>query len=279
MGRDGGIVTPAVDRPAAVLSYDLAGTLLWQSDVTAGLADDLTSAALRQDGVVMVGTHSGWVIALDPVDGRELWRAAVPGSVRAAPAIAADSSTFVVTSGGIVVKVESTGTVAWSYPTGWPTVAAPTVTADGVVYVPGLDGILRAVDGGGSLAWSRRLDGPLTTSAVTSDGWVFVGDDTGSLVALAPAATLGGPAPVGNTLLAHRDLDDVALEWTPSVGGLPVACAHVVRASTDPIRQSTDRLVASVPFDTARDPGVVSAAPKLIYYRVHAATCCGVEGP
>ena len=228
------------------------------------------------------GRRRGDVVALDAADGDELWRASVGGTVLASPALTAAGGVVVLTDNGLVVQLDAGGGIEWSYPTGAPAVAAPTTTADGVTYAPGLDGTLRAVDAGGSLLWSLPIGGVqnagLATAAVQSDGWLFVGRNDGFLVALKPSLTNGGPPGVGNSLRQVRDGDDVVFSWQ-SVSGIPEACAYRVRSSVERERSPADPQVVDVPPDPSRHVGAVPAAPALLYYRVHAMTCCGVEGP
>lgn len=282
IASDGSITLTAADRPPAVIALDPSLTTRWRTPLGSN-ADDLSPVALRGDGSLVVGTRSGDVVALDGATGGEVWRSPAGGPITFAPSVAADGRVVVVTDNGFVVSLAPGGGPEWSYPLGGPPGAAPALTADGVAYSPAANGTLRAIDRAGMLLWSLALGGTrraaLTTTAVQSDGWVFVGRDDGVLLALSPSATLGGPAPLGNSLRMVRRGGDIAFEWLANPPGIPLALSHVVRKGVQAILMPTDPRALIVPPDPMLETGAIAAAPSLAFYRVLPATRCGTEGP
>jgi hypothetical protein len=280
---EGLLVQPAVNTPPLVFAHDASGNLKWRSSLGTW-HDDLSPPALHQDGFVVVGTRTGDLVGLELSDGSERFRTPAGGPLGTAPALGADGKIVALAENGILTALDSAGALLWQVPTGAPAQAPPTLTADGIVYAPGLDGVLRYFDGAGGFLWQLPLGGVrlagLSAAAVQSDGWLFVGRNDGVFIALAPASTRGGPRDVGNTLFLTREADDVVLQWTSlPMGPIPAACSYVVRKSDAPRCRPTDPVAAGEPASPARDGGAVSGGPTLAYYRVRAATCCGVEGP
>lgn len=101
------------------------------------------------EGLVVIGTLSGDVIALNQADGTEKWRAKVPNEVIAAPAIA-QSLVLVRSNDGRVSAFDAaTGERRWFHAEEGPTLSvrgnAPIVTGPGVVFVGNDVGTLSAL--------------------------------------------------------------------------------------------------------------------------------------
>lgn len=114
------------------------------------------------DGVVMVGTTTGDVVALDVGDGTEVWRAKVSSEVLAPPV--ADGDTVVVQTGDgkLFALEQDTGETRWIYDTQVPILtlrgtATPTIDR-GVVYAGFATGMIAAVDtSSGAPIWEQRI--------------------------------------------------------------------------------------------------------------------------
>jgi len=275
---DGATTLVASESSPAVESYDDLGARRWRVRLGTA-ADDLSPLAQRGDGSVVVGTRSGDVVVLAGADGAEIWRTAVGAGISFSPALAPDDGVVVVSEGGEVVSLDPQGGERWRYPLGTPAGAAPSVAGDGVVYAPGLDGVLRVLAADGSLVVAASLGGPnvaaLSTAAVASDGWTFLGRDDGRLLGLASAVSRGRPPDVGNSLRAWKDGPDVAFAWV----GNAASCSYNLRKGSDPATPATAALAAHVPPDAPRDIGDVPS-PSPLYYRLYGLECCaGLQGP
>ena len=94
------------------------------------------------------------------------------------PVVGADGEIFVGSRDDFRFYVfESSGTVAWSYRTGYWICTAPALGSDGSVYVASLDSYLYAFNSDGMLDWSYQagLAGNYSSPAFGSDGNVYVG--------------------------------------------------------------------------------------------------------
>ena len=101
------------------------------------------------DGLVVVGTLDGQVIALDAANGGEKWRARVPGEVIAAPAVA-QGLVFVRSNDGRTTAFDAAnGERRWFNSQELPSLTvrgnAPVVTGPGVLFIGNDDGTLSAL--------------------------------------------------------------------------------------------------------------------------------------
>ncbi len=101
------------------------------------------------DGLVVIGTLDGEVIALNAADGTEKWRAKVPGEVISAPAVD-QGMVFVRSNDGRVTGLDAeNGTQRWFNPRELPALTvrgnAPVVTGPGVLFIGNDDGSIAAL--------------------------------------------------------------------------------------------------------------------------------------
>ena len=122
----------------------------------------LTGGVGVGEGLVLVGTTSGEVVALDAGDGRERWRARVSSEVLAPPA-AAGGIVAVHTGDGRITALEADdGAMRWTFDTQVPVLtlrgtAAP-VVRDGLVYAGFATGKIAAVRvQDGQPVWEQRV--------------------------------------------------------------------------------------------------------------------------
>jgi len=176
--------------PDALHALDLAtGESVW----SVGPDDQpWTNAPAVVDGTVYATYREPpGVIALDPEDGTERWRADV-GTVTAPPVVNDDGRCYVGTRDGRLVALESgTGEVAWSYDLFGEAVALtfrpPTLvvgTTAGEVYA------LYESDGPREL-WRRKVGGKVTGLARVDGGDTLVSAFGGKLRRLADGAHTG----------------------------------------------------------------------------------------
>lgn len=199
----------AIDLQVAFNTYGLvtanrSGTVKAFADSSAiwstNIADAITSGVAASDQIVMVGTRSAKIIALDAKDGNKLWETSLP-SVSLTPALIVGRYAVVSANNGATYGLDArTGTIIWQYTTqnsalsirgaAKPTLLnASTVligSADGRVHVlnistgtPILVERVGVASGSGDISRLRDVDGePL----VSSDGYLYAGSYSGQLL-------------------------------------------------------------------------------------------------
>jgi len=117
------------------------------------------------EGLVAVGTLDGQVIALDANDGSEKWRARVPGEVISAPAIG-QGMVYVRSNDGRVTAFDAdNGTQRWFNPRELPMLTvrgnAPIVQGPGVLFIGNDDGSIAALAAAdGRTLWDQVVGNP-----------------------------------------------------------------------------------------------------------------------
>ncbi len=160
---DGRVYT--IDVSADVRAHDLeTGSTIWRTELEPEDDDSgtLGGGLALNSGMLFVTTGFAQVIALDPADGRELWRRRLPGPLRAAPT-ARGGKVFAVTLSNALYALDARrGAVLWSHAgltetAGLVGGAAPAVD-NGIVVAPYSSGeivALRAANG--RVVWSEAL--------------------------------------------------------------------------------------------------------------------------
>ncbi len=155
-------------------------TLLWRAD-TAG---EVYSSPAVVDGIVYLGSKSGFLQALDATTGEERWRFDLGDYiVRASPAVI--DGTVYITGGFSLFAVDAkTGEERWSVPIRFAGQSSPAVV-DGMVYVSSHEGLVYAVDAAtGIQRWQYQTDGLVFSSPAVADGTLYFGGVNGDLYAL-----------------------------------------------------------------------------------------------
>jgi outer membrane protein assembly factor BamB len=117
------------------------------------------------EGLGVIGTLDGQVIALDANDGSEKWRAKVPGEVISAPAVG-QGMVFVRSNDGRVTALDAgNGTQRWFNPRELPALTvrgnAPVVTGPGVLFIGNDDGSVAALAmQDGRTVWDQMVGTP-----------------------------------------------------------------------------------------------------------------------
>ena len=131
------------------------------------LSDDafITGAVGAGAGAVFVGTDNGDVIALDDLDGHELWRAKVSSEVVSAPQTDGDVVGVMTLDGRVVALDRATGQRRWSYDTQVPVLtlrgSARALVAEGLVIAAFPSGRVVALRAkGGEPVWEQRIAVP-----------------------------------------------------------------------------------------------------------------------
>lgn len=174
------------------------GTERWRSRIEAepvmripptqpGSRVDITaSAPLLSEGRLLVGTHDGNLVALDPATGDSLWKRGVGGSVLPEPC-AAMGRVFAGGFGGSVVAFDAaSGARLWSFDTGAPVTSSPAAWQDVVVVGSRSYDIFGLNASTGVPAWNRYVwFSWIESSAAIHDGIAYVGSsDAATLLAI-----------------------------------------------------------------------------------------------
>jgi outer membrane protein assembly factor BamB len=138
------------------------GVVLWRATAP----DEITSAAIAEDGSVIAAANGASVIAVAP-DGTRRWSFTPPGGFAGAIAIRGDI-VYLGSGGGRIYALDaSTGSQQWSYDTAAAVVAGPVVNAAGPIFFS--SDAIYALNSNGSIAWSKTLTKP-ASSPLASDG-------------------------------------------------------------------------------------------------------------
>jgi len=226
-------------------------TTRWKLD-TGG---ELYSSPAVAEGLVFVGTKSGYLVAVDAATGDEEWRQSLDGYiVRSSPAVV-DGVVYVGAGYTLYAFDAATGAARWRFSIRYAGPSSPVVVG-GVVYVGTQEGYVYAVDiRSGQERWRVKTDGLVFASPAVADGRLFVGSDDGDLYAfdadggrLLWRFTTGGevyasPAVVGDTvyvssksqLLYAVDIGNGEERWTWNAGGdaSPAVADGVVYLGSD----------------------------------------------
>ncbi len=170
-----------------------------------------------QSGLVVVGTHDGWLHALRR-DGSAVWDFKAAGSFGAQPRIDGDTVYVGADDGRLYAIALETGKERWRYDAKEEIGTRPAV-AGGVVYVASLQDTIFAVDARtGAWKWHHRRERREgftvrgAAAAAVSGGLVFCAYSDGFVAALDPAT--GSPrwerqvAPSG----AYLDVDSIQVK-------------------------------------------------------------------
>lgn len=125
-------------------------------------------------GHVFFGSDDGYVYALVASNGRHLWQYEMGSPVRSQPFVTNDL-VIVGSENGEVVGLELSGERKWSRPLR-RAAASPFVDDQGICYIGGFDGFLYALDAtSGYILWRFRTSGPIISSPVVDNDWLFFG--------------------------------------------------------------------------------------------------------
>lgn len=256
---DGRVFTLDANTTVSATSTD--GAPLWSvslvpdgEDTDAGFGGGLAYA----DNRLFVTTGFGTTTALDPANGGILWEEQFDAPFRAAPA-ADGNRVVVVTRSDLASALDAgTGRTIWQLQgsvgrEGVVSSAYPALSA-GIAIVPFSSGEISAVVArngqrlwsvavsGGRRGLARGSIGDITASPVVKDARVFVGNQTGSIVAIDGA---GGRE--------RWRQSDGALDSVAVAGGSVYAISD--RAVLLRLDEETGRVIWSRPLDEMREDG------------------------
>jgi outer membrane protein assembly factor BamB len=152
--------------------------------------DTRGSGVAMAQGVLVVGTHDGRVLALDTLDGARRWTFAAGGSVVATPAAAAGRVFAGSFDGKVYALDAATGARLWERDTGAPVTSTPT-PAGPVVVVGSRSYDLFGLDvATGAVRWIRYVwFSWIESTPALADGVAYVGSsDAARIMALEAAS-------------------------------------------------------------------------------------------
>ncbi len=191
------------------------------------------------DDLVVVGTNSGRVYAMDGDTGTLRWARHQRGEIASSPAIDGDRVFMSSMGGQLRAYGANGGTTLWTFETGSPIESSPLVV-DGAVYVGAWNGGLYAVDARtGKLRWRFQAGADIKGSAALAGDRIVFGDYGGSVYAVDPRTGAlrwrsaagrrfyGGPGVSGDTIVigdvggsvVALDAGSGAVRWRHGAGG------------------------------------------------------------
>lgn len=205
------------------------------------------------DGVVYIGSLSGYLYAIDQATGKEKWKFKSRMPVASSPAVAGGLLYFVSSAGALGALDIATGQSKWVLPTeyerkfeaknlhglpsaaqtipdAWDMFTSSPAVANGKVYFGSGDGGVYAADAAtGVLQWKFQTGDVVHASPAVANGTVFIGSWDSSLYALdADTGLLKWSFKAGEDPVIHNQ---VGFQSSPAVvdGTVYVGCrdAHV----------------------------------------------------
>jgi outer membrane protein assembly factor BamB len=187
------------------------GKLRWRRDrrqpVSQAYSTPLAIRAAGRDQIVSVGAFTA--AALDPQNGKEIWRVVYPDGYSNVPRPVYGAGLVFISTGFnqpslLAVRPDGTGDVtrshvAWKRSRGAPLTPSPIMVGDDL-YVISDNGIASRVDARtGEVRWQQRLGHAFSASPVLADGRLYFLDEDGRTTVIRP-----GTNP---TVLAVNTLD------------------------------------------------------------------------
>lgn len=177
----------AEDGKSQLIALDMAnGRQVWRTrrDVPASWSTPIVIKASAREEIITCANP--WVIAYNPQNGRELWRAEVLGGDVAPSPIFAGGLVFAVNTGANLAAVKPGGSgnvteshVAWLYPDDLPDIASPLSNGELVfiVYTYGTISCLEAKTG--KLVWTETVEHDFKSSPTLVGDRIYLMDTQG----------------------------------------------------------------------------------------------------
>lgn len=201
------------DNKSALLALDGAtGATLWRVNRPVGCAWSTPIRVNSSTGQQLVVAGEPWVIAYNPTDGAELWRAHVLDGVEVAPSPAfGGNRVFVCTDRSDLSAIATDGRgdvtathVKWQYPDNMPDIVSP-VANDQLLFMVTTGGTLSCIDvASGEQVWTEYLDGEFNASPILAGDRIYLTDASGTtwIIKAARSYELVAKCPLGQTVRA-----------------------------------------------------------------------------
>ena len=175
-----------------LLAFDAAtGRTAWETDrdVPTSWATPIIVTADGREEIITCANP--WVIAYDPAEGRELWRAeCLSGEIAPSPTVAAGMS-VVAMDGASCTAIRPGGSgdvtdtrIAWSFAGMLPDICSP-VGTDEFVFLLSTYGYLTCLDARtGEMIWEQQLDGTFSASPIIAGDRLHILSEEGRMAVL-----------------------------------------------------------------------------------------------
>lgn len=155
----------------------------------------VSSPALGDEGIVIVGANDNLVHAVQPGDGSVQWTFDTEFDVRRPIVVAEDGTIYAANEMGVIIALNPDGTERWRFDSGLesPVTADMALAADGTLYA-GIGGstqaTLYAVNPDGSLFWMFSPNTSVRGIAIGLDGLIVITDANGRIYGIDPFGVL-----------------------------------------------------------------------------------------
>ena len=145
---------------------------------------ELYSSPAISSNILIVGSKSGYLYALDATTGNQLWAKEIGEYiVRSTPAING-KAVFINNGYSVLALSIEDGTTLWTASVSFTGSTSPTVV-DGVVYVASQNGAIYAFDAAtGTVNWQSIVDGLIFGSPTVDSGRIYVANDRGKVMGM-----------------------------------------------------------------------------------------------
>jgi outer membrane protein assembly factor BamB len=152
--------------------YDLKGGRIWKTNTGSGIH----SSPSMNDGVIIFGNDDGEIIALNPADGKLIYRNKIAKSFFCGTAVSGDFAYTGNDDGSLYAIDLKTGSIKWKYNSGSRIIMTPVVTEDNI-YFGNLGGNLYCINrNDGSRVWETSTDGVLNATPYAAANLLVVPD-------------------------------------------------------------------------------------------------------
>lgn len=103
-----------------------------------------SSPAIGADGTIYVGSHDGYLYAINP-EGTKEWRFNTDNKIYSSPAIGADGTIYVGSLDSHLYAINPDGTKQWRFKTESSVASGPAIGSDGTIYVGSYDNYIYAI--------------------------------------------------------------------------------------------------------------------------------------
>lgn len=183
-GAPGSFFSPGVVVTVYALQAGESGSpaVLWANPELA--QDRIVAAPLQVEDKLFLGTADNYVLAVDAVNGAELWRFEAAHSIWAQP-VYQDGVLYVVSLDKTLYALDAdSGDLQWELAFGGSIINKPAMSAD-MLYLGTFDNKLHAVDlASGTERWSLDTGGWAWSGPALADGVVYAADLEGNLYAV-----------------------------------------------------------------------------------------------
>ncbi|MBI5266269.1 MAG: PQQ-binding-like beta-propeller repeat protein [candidate division Zixibacteria bacterium] len=230
-----------------------SGNTRWTSPIK-----DVSNGSILYEKRLIVGSGDGFLKALDPATGRDLWSVALDGKPVAPPSVSGSLVIQPTDRGNVYAVTADSGRVVFKTKLQAPCQSA--AACGELIWIGDVGGTVYALNpSDGKIEWEKSLDGPIWCPAAVAEGRVYVAHSGGRLFAL-DAAT-------------GRDLWSFAAVDVVKSAPLVVGACTIVGTLTGKVwsLRSTDGTIV----DSATVTGPVNLSPVTDGKRVYIATDLG----